>query len=127
MLTKLIVLVGLLLGAFLGVAAQTTSAAASEPAAVSASQSTTGQSAVASHAGSIAGGQQPEAPALLRTSVQQTGRHFLGLPLKWVIVGVAAVVSVIAIAAIIHNRAHLPPCQYNCPAPHCDPTACNPG
>ena len=34
------------------------------------------------------------------------GHHIFGMPLKWVIVGVATVLSAITIAAIIHNYHH---------------------
>ncbi|MGH9827868.1 MAG: hypothetical protein ACREDR_32005, partial [Blastocatellia bacterium] len=107
MLTKLLTLFCLMLAALVGAGAQTTPAPAPAPvaAAAPAGKSTASQSATGPHADSLASGSQRQATEpLADASTQRTGRHLFGMPLKWVIVGVAAVVSVIAIAAYLHNR-----------------------
>jgi len=113
-LTKLFTLVCMLLGVLIGAGAQTGPTTAPESAAASASQTTAGRSAAAPRTHSFTGGQQREATGpTVHASAQRTGRHFLGLPLKWVIVGVAAVATIITIAAIMHNRSPPGPCHYN--------------
>lgn len=46
------------------------------------------------------------APAPAPAATTHHGHHIFGMPLKWVIVGVATVLTAITIAAIIHNYHH---------------------
>lgn len=116
---RLFTLVCLMLATLIGAGAQTTSAPATLPVTIAApaSKATASQSTTGPHPDSLTSGSQRQATQpLADTSTQRTGRHLFGMPLKWVVVGTAAVLSVIAIAAYIHNR-HPNPCPPRCPAP----------
>lgn len=115
MLTGIIRLAFVLLGCFVALSAQATTlpAAVPENSAALASQSAVGQPTTAPGADKIAVSQPDRAVApLVNAPPQRTGRRILGLPLHWVIVGTAVVASIIAIAAIVHNRS---PSSYKIP------------
>ncbi|MGN6592518.1 MAG: hypothetical protein ACTHJX_06440, partial [Terriglobales bacterium] len=102
---KLIPIGCLLLAAIVGAGAQAPSAPASAagPAVASASLVTTSV-ATPLRLNNIAGGLQLDATAVPPPASSHHGHRIFGLPVRWVVVGVAVVVAVITVAAIENNR-----------------------
>ena len=117
---RLTVLISLLLAVSAGAGAQAHTApeSATGQAATSASRATASTPTTPARADMTAGGRQINAvEPLLPTSSRRKERHFLGLPVKWVIVGAVAVVTVITVAVIEHNRTRWGPCHSAQPRP----------
>jgi hypothetical protein len=107
---KLIPIGCLLLAAIVGAGAQTpaTPASATGQAVVYAGRATASAPANPARADRAASGQR---------LAGRPERHWLGLPVKWVVVGAVVVATAVTLAVVAHNRTHWPPCHYIHPDP----------
>ena len=117
---RLAVLITLLLTVGVGAGAQTpaTPASATGQAVASAGRATASAPASPVPADRAASGQRlAAAESRAPTSDGRPERHWLGMPVKWVVVGAVVVATAVTLAVVAHNRTHWPPCHYIHPDP----------
>jgi hypothetical protein len=117
---RLTVLITLLLAVGVGAGAQTPTlpASATGQSVASASRATASAPASPARADRAASGQrfaavESHAPA----TDGRPERHWLGMPLKWVVAGAVVVAMVVTLAVVAHNRTKWRPCHYAHPDP----------